>query len=140
MNLINKMKVKDVFKFSIIFTLLFLLISCLSNAISFDIEKQSIVSSNSKGMRNIYITNEINRDYYRISWEDSLRNSPSEINLLKIKKGYKIYSGWQSKQIEINNFKLKPNSVYIIERSQGDATSSKIKIWTNKTSNIYKSK
>src|SRR6476469_8014524 len=102
------------------FTILILLSACSSNAISFDVEKQSIVSCNSKGIRTLYIEGKSTNESYTISWVDTLANAPTAIKLGDVEDGYVIEKGWKSEKVLKREFKLSPSSSYIIQRAQGD--------------------
>lgn len=128
-------------KFIIIILVLFFstLSSCYqSNAIYFDIKEQSIKSCNQKGLRRLYIKNDSIAEVYSLVWNDTMNTAPQIIKLISIDTSYRIYEGWNNKNISNNSFKLKPFSRYIIERVQGDASAYKIKVWTDETGNINK--
>jgi len=113
----------------IIFCLL--LHSCFqSNSISICIETQEIKSCNSKGINRIYITNDSTDESYRIEWEKK-ENAPTTLNLNAIPNGYFITTGWNKTKLKSTKISLKANTKYTLERSQGDASSYKIKIYTN---------
>src|SRR6266536_5061449 len=112
--------------------------SCYSNAIYFDVNAQSICSCNAKEIRQVYIKNDSSSEVYLISWTDTILVAPKIINLKNIETGYSLYKGWNKKQISINEFKLAVLSTYTIERVQDDATTYKVKVWTDKTGNINK--
>jgi len=118
--------------------ILIVLISCNSNAIYFDIETQSLQSCNSKGIKRIYVEDESSTETYLISWTDTVSTAPDNIKLKNIQCGYNIYKGWKDEQINAYNFKLLPSKAYVIKRVQGDASSFKIKIWTDNSGNISK--
>lgn len=115
----------------------FVFTSCEGNEMSFNLKKQIINSCNSKGIRNLYIRNDSIADFYTIRCSKSTE-APKSIKLNNINKNYKIYKGWSSTSINLTEFKLLPNSHYIIERSQGDASSFKIFVTTNANGKIIK--
>lgn len=118
--------------------IVFVFSSCYySNAIYFDVAKQSVNSCNPKGIRQLYIDKDSSRETYLLVWEDKINEVPKVINIKSI-KGYFVYKGWNRKQISINEFKLSPLSCYTFDRAQGDAASYKIKVWTDEFGNIKK--
>ena len=122
----------------IYFTIAIVFSSCYSNAIYFDIENRSIKSCNSKEINHIYINNDTSDEMYSIVWVDTILMAPKTIELKNIQTGYKIYAGWNNKQILSRDLKLSALAVYTIERVQGDASGYKIKVWTDKQGNIIK--
>ena len=112
--------------------------SCQSNAFYFDIQEQSIVSINSKGIRRIHIYNDSTNEKYLFLWESTVSSAPTKVNLLNINEGYMIYEDWFEKPINRNKFKFKPSSRYTIERLQGDAGGYKIRVWTDEKAVVNK--
>lgn len=109
-----------------------------SNAISFEINEQSIKSSNNKGIEHLYIKNDSASETYSILWTNEIKNAPKNVTLSFRDTSYKIFKGWNNKQILNTDFKLNPHSKYIIERVQGDASAYKIQVWTDENGNVFK--
>lgn len=104
----------------------------LSYEIYLDVDGQKICSVNSKGINKLSITSENDNEYYGIFWADTDRPAPTELSLVPLTKGYIIKGGWQDTLIVPKIFKLSKNTKYLIERAQGDAARSSIRVFTNK--------
>lgn len=126
---------------SILFVISILFSSCfLSNEICFNVDNQSIISCNQKGLSNLYIEDSTTSNMYHLLFNDTLNNNvPKVIYIDSISKLYSIYQGWQEKYIKNQSFKLAPLSKYVIERAQGDASTYKIEVWTDKNGKVVKS-
>lgn len=114
--------------------------SCFkSNEIYFDIGDQSIKSCNSQGLYKLDIQNDSLNEFYSIIWKDSTKDSPKILKITNIDAGYKIFKGWERNPIPNSNFHLKKYSSYAIEKSQGDATPFKVKLFTDENGYVIRS-
>ncbi len=110
--------------------------ACQSNEIYFDPRRQQVCSSNSKGIKQLIIKNATNAECYRIIWSDSNNKAPKCVSLAPISKDYTIKGGWKDTNIKHDQFKLRNNGIYIIERGQGDAAKCAIEIKTDNNGHI----
>jgi len=126
--------------YSSIFVLSLLLTSCFeSNEIYFELTKNSVMSCNRKGIRQLYITNDSTIETFSFFYSDSAsEDAPKIIKIDSISEGYCISKGWKKLNINRSKFKLNALSQYTIERVQGDASAYKIKVWTDEYGKITK--
>ena len=115
----------------------FLLSSCFSNAIDFDIDTQSVRSGNIKSIRNLTIMEDSSETGYHIQWYGNNDNVPRTLSLSNIEQGYEVPSVPDAcGTVENNMLKLKPSKKYIIQRSGGDAGSYAIYVWTDENGRV----
>jgi hypothetical protein len=57
--------------------------------------------------------------------------------IVPLTKGYIIKGGWQDTLINPKTFRLSKNTKYLIERAQGDATASSIRVFTNEEGLLF---
>lgn len=120
---------------------IFILSSCTKPQIYFDISKQELAECSNYGLKNIYIDNDsIDENGFAIQptielkWESREEASPSSISFNNLPKYYSIISD----QNKLTNLKLMKNSRYEISYHVMGKQDFKIKIWTNKEGNVYK--
>jgi hypothetical protein len=122
---------------SVSFIFVALLCSCTTNEISFDINKQQVVSCNSKTLYNLTVDDKAGSDIFWLEWEDS-SHAPLTINLARIPEGYQISKGGENVPISNRYITLKGSSSYIITRSGGDAGDFEIEIITDEKGKVFK--
>lgn len=124
---------KQLFLFLLIWTVLG---SCTDNEILFDLNSQSVISCNSSGIRNLHVENINNKEYYMITWQDSIHDAPKKFSFESKNRGYKIEEIYPFR--ELPQLNLASMSQYIVTKSGGDASSHEIEIWTDKNGKVYK--
>jgi hypothetical protein len=124
-----------------VFVIILCISSCFSsNEIYFDIENQSVVSCNHKGIRRLYIENLTNSEVYRIEFNNENGGIlPNRVFIDSISTAYLVFLDWHKKPIPSAKFKLAPLARYKVERAQGDASAFGIDIWTEENGKVYKS-
>ena len=105
--------------------------SCQKHKMYYDIENQRLVSCNNIAFN--YFSVEDNTEKFTFIWKDSTKGAPLSINLKKIPKGFSCRDGLKDRI-----FQMKPNKTYLIEKSGQGKISNMIKIWSNSSSNVYK--
>ena len=135
----NKYKLRAMKTTVLVILISILAASCFeSNAIYFNINEQSIRSCNSKGISRLFINNDSVAEVYSLIWNNNKKDAPKKICLYPLTVDYVITKGWNNKEISKEDFKLRPYSIYTIERVQGDATSYKITVQTDESGTIVK--
>lgn len=77
---------------------------------------------------------------YRLEFNGTTKSDvPKVIYIDSVNSSYSIYQGWQKKAVNNHSLKLTPLSQYKIERVQGDASASKIDIWTDENGRVIRS-
>ena len=110
-----------------------LLISCHSSSMYFDIEQQAIIGCENP-ITKLYIISKDNKDYLYFSILHPKKGS-NKFNIKKLIKDYSIETTRTC--IDLQDFKLRPETEYeIINYSNGDATSGKLLIRTDKNSSV----
>lgn len=113
--------------------MLYLFTSCHSNSIYFDMESQSIVRC--KGtISNLYIISKDDKDYLHFSVLQGKKGS-NVFSIIELNKNYSI--DVTNTLIDLQNFKLRPETEYEIENhSNGDTPNKKLVIRTDKNSSV----
>lgn len=104
-----------------------LLSACHSNQIYLDEKTQMICSESNKGIRHLSIGSPYGSDSYSIKW-DSEENPPEKLSINPLTKGYVLTKDWYNNPMKPEELKLKKDSVYLIDRSGGDASPCEIEV------------
>lgn len=123
-----------------------LFISCDSRGhkLAFDLQKQVFYSCDSSPIRNLSIDNDsITKDGLSfeggmmINWDGNVDDEiVKEISINEIPKNYKFTKG--GLKADKSEYKLRANSVYLIEKYGGGKSSFYIRIWTDSAGKVYK--
>lgn len=124
----------------------FLFVSCDNRVhnLAFDIQKQVFYSCDSSPIRNLSIKNDsITIDGFPIegdmliTWDGNVDDQiVKEISTFEIPKKYKFTKG--GLKADKNEYKLRTNSVYLIEKFGGGKSSFYLRIWTDSTGKVFK--
>lgn len=110
------------------------------NSMYFDVAAQRIRSCSFKGVGQITLQNESIPDEEAITiyWIDYMKPIPSGIPLSEIGAQYYISTVSSMMKIENKLFRLSANSMYRIERTEGNEATVAIYVWTDQKGKIFK--
>lgn len=106
----------------------------------FDVDAQRVRSCSFKGIGQITLQNESIPDEETITiyWIDDMKTVPAGMPLSEI--GAQYYISTVSSMVKIENklFRLSANSMYRIERAEGQEATVVIYVWTDQQGKIFK--
>ena len=107
--------------------------SCRSNEFYIDFDKQLVCSANSKGIMSLSFKSD--SDNKQISWGNWRdKRAPTKVSITPLTKGYVVMC-WKDNTTYI---KLRNNTIYTIDREQGDAGGCHIKVLTDSNGRFLK--
>lgn len=109
-----------------------------SNKLCFDKKKQTVRSSNFKGIRMLYIEQDSTEESCIFIWRGDEENVPKSVDFTSINSGYEIFDSFLPNIVVDGHIRLSPFTKYRIERVQGDVGSYRFYVWTDINGKIVK--